>query len=569
MKRFWIVIFLIGGAVLFGCTLLVPAHFRAVDAAVVEGAGRGAAGAGATTLIDEGLTLLSTEKLGPARVLWRTAQSESVPQHDQLGTAVARFSQQNPSLVALGGASPLLDKLDLGQGTPATPLPIIDLLMRRPAREATLRFLQATRRPGVQQLLLNRAVTNTVHFPAATTAAGQALEATILTAALLDQGDYLQPAFRDAIEWLALRANKGDSPASLELVYLDLLSLGRRLDWGSLSELMKHIDDFASLREVAGAMRAHEESAANIYSAAILTGQPRAVAKYLARFSETGVNDLNFALRYGRGAVELLVKQQRQIYYAGFRNQVTSYDPFGAVFFGLVPVAVATRAGALVLKYAFLLLSALCLARSLGTITSALGTRFGFRFAADCVFALALTFVTGVAIEPFVGLPDQLQEFPVLFQFPNLAGATGVKLQQSIQPYMNHLTLTSLIVFFIIQATIYICCLMKLAEIRRQPLVARMKLKLLENEDLLFDAGLYVGFVGSVLSLILMSIGVGKISMMAYASTSFGIIFVSVLKIFHVRPLRRQLIMDNEAESGGADGANPAESPATARAQGK
>ena len=113
---------------------------------------------------------------------------------------------------------------------------------------------------------------------------------------------------------------------------------------------------------------------------------------------------------------------------------------------------------------------------------------------------------------------------------------------------MNQLSLISLIIFFFIQAAIYIWCLTKLAEIRRQPIAARMKLKLIENEDLLFDAGLYVGFVGSVLSLILMSIGVGKISMMAYASTSFGIIFVSVLKIFHVRPMRRKLIFESETQ---------------------
>jgi len=77
MKRFWIAIFLIFGAALLACALLVPAHFRAVDEAVIEGAGRGAAGTGAPTLIEEGLTLLSTEKLGPARVLWRTAQTET------------------------------------------------------------------------------------------------------------------------------------------------------------------------------------------------------------------------------------------------------------------------------------------------------------------------------------------------------------------------------------------------------------------------------------------------------------------------------------------------------------
>lgn len=548
MRRFWITTFLICSAVLLGCALLVPAHFRAVDASVIESVGRGKPGAAAPTLVEEVLMLLSTEKLGPARLLWRAAQAESVPHSEQLGVVITRYATENPSLVALGGAAPILDKVDLGQTGAVTPLPIIDLLTRRTARQEALRMLQATRRPGVHQMLLNRNLTNTVHFPSAASSAGQALEAAILTAALLNQGDYFRPAFRDAIDWLAMRANKGDDSSSLELVYLDLLSLGRRLDWVSLAELMKQIEDFATLRELAEAMRVNEESAANIYSAALLSGRPAEVAKYLARFPETGLNDLNFALRSGPRAVELLIEQQRRIYYAGVRNQVTGYDPFGAVFFGLVPAAVATRAGALVLKYALLLLGAFCLARSIGMITSALGIKFGFRLAADGVFALAMVFVVGVAIEPFVGLPEQQNEFPVLFQFPNLAGATGSKLQQITQPYMNHLTLTSLILFFVIQATIYIVCLAKLAEIRRQPLVARMKLKLLENEDLLFDAGLYVGFVGSVLALILMSIGVGKISMMAYASTSFGIIFVSVLKIFHVRPLRRQLIMESESQ---------------------
>ena len=550
MRRLWIVILVIVGAVLLGCALLVPVHFRAVDAAVVERAGRGEPGSAAPTLIEDGLTLLSTEKLGPARMLWRTAESESVPRSDQLGAGIAKFSRDNPLLVAMGGASLILDKVDLGPSNAAAPVPIIDVLTRRTAREEALRALQGTRRPGVKQMLLNRTLTNTVRFPSAATAAGQALEASIITAALLNQGDYLSPSFRDAFEWLSLRANKGDASGSLELesVYLDLLSLGRRLDWISLTEITKQMEDFTALREVAEAMRAHEEATTTIYSAALLSGRPRAVAQYLAHFPETGVNDLNFALRHGRGAVELLVKQRQQVYYAGLRNQVTGYDPFGALFFALLPTVVATPAWSLVLKYAFLLLAAYCFALTVSMITSAFGTRFGFRFAADCVFALAITFVVGMALEPFVALPDQRNNFPVLFQFPNLAGGAGSKLQQFTHPYMNQLTIASLVLFFVIQAAIYICCLMKLAEIRRQPQGARMKLKLLENEDLLFDAGLYVGFVGSVIALILMSIGVGKVSMMAYASTSFGIIFVSVLKIFHVRPLRRQLIVESEAQ---------------------
>src|SRR5207245_1639957 len=100
----------------------------------------------------------------------------------------------------------------------------------------------------------------------------------------------------------------------------------------------------------------------------------------------------------------------------------------------------------------------------------------------------------------------------------------------------------------LLQALLYTASLAKLAEIRRQRVLARMKLRLLENEDHLFDAGLYLGFVGTIISLILVSLGIIKPSLMAaYSSTSFGIIFVSVFKIFNLRPVRRRLLLEAEA----------------------
>jgi hypothetical protein len=119
-----------------------------------------------------------------------------------------------------------------------------------------------------------------------------------------------------------------------------------------------------------------------------------------------------------------------------------------------------------------------------------------------------------------------------------------------------------LLLFFVLQALIYSACLVKLAEIRRQRVGPRIKLKLLENEDHLFDAGLYLGFAGTIVSLILVSLGVIKPSLMAaYSSTSFGIIFVSIFKIFHLRPERRKLLLQSEA----AEVPQPATSPAASR----
>ncbi len=545
MRRLWLTLCLLGGALLLGCALLVPAHFRAVDAAAVEGAGQKLAGG--TTLIGEGLTFVSVEKIGPAKMLLRVAQSESVAKSDLLARGVAQFAQENPALIALGGATPLLDKTDLAPNA-KEPQPIIEVLARRTAREKTLTLLQQSRRPGVQTILRNRQLTNTVHFPSATTSSGQALDAAILTAGLLYQGDYFTSSFRDAFEGLAMLANRGQSSDSLELVYLDLLSLGKRLDWVSLTELIKQVNDLNTLRELAEAMRANEEASPNIYAAAILSGNAGGVAKYLTKFSETGLNDLNFALRNGRGAVELLVKNQQRIYYGGVRGKIVGYDPFGAFFYALVPAAVASHIGALFIKYALLLLAAFCIARAIGSFAP-LGPRLGMRFAGDSIFTLALTFVIAVAIEPFLGAASQAHPFPMRIQIPNLAAAAGIQLPPLNANLMKTMPLISLITFFSVQVLIYVWCLSRLARIRRDAVPPSMKLRLLENEDLLFDAGLYVGFVGSVLTLILMSIGIGQISMMAYASTAFGIIFVSVLKIFHVRPLRRQLILESEVQS--------------------
>jgi hypothetical protein len=549
MRQFWLTFGLICGVLLLGGALLTPAHFRAVDAAVVERAGKGRPGASTPTLVEEGANFLSVEKLGPARMLLRVAQSEGVPRNDLLAAGVAQFQRDNPSLVALGGASTLLEKVDLGQGNVPEPRPIVDLLTRRAVRDKALTFLQQSRRPGVQQILRNRALTNTVHFPAAMSASGQALDAAIVTAGLLFQGDYFNADFSGVFELIATRANRGEDSGSLELIYLDLLSLGRRLDWVSLTELIKHVENIATLRDVAEAMRVNDEAVANIFSAVVLSGNATGAAKYLAHFPETGLNDINFALRTGRGAIEVLLKQQHRVYYAGqVRNRLVGYDPFGAFFYSMARATVASPVGLLVLKYLFLVLGALCLARAIGVITAPLGHRFGMRFAADSVMALAIAFVVAVATEPFIGLPNQ-ENFPIRLQLPVLASAAAAsKLQNITRPYMKDLSLASLLVFFVIQALIYVWCLTKLAEIRRQPIEPRLKLRLLENEDHLFDAGLYVGFVGSVLSLILGTIGIGKISMMAYASTSFGIIFVSVLKIFHVRPLRRRLILESEAQ---------------------
>jgi hypothetical protein len=151
-------------------------------------------------------------------------------------------------------------------------------------------------------------------------------------------------------------------------------------------------------------------------------------------------------------------------------------------------------------------------------------------------------------------------EFPFRLRLPTVGSVVPAGTPVVTRSIMNQLSLLTLLLFFVLQGLLYTACLVKLAEIRRQNVPARVKLKLLENEDHLFDAGLYLGFAGTIISLILVSLGVIQPSLMAaYSSSSFGIIFVVVFKIFNLRPLRRQLVL--EAEAAPAQPTAPAVAP--------
>ena len=71
----------------------------------------------------------------------------------------------------------------------------------------------------------------------------------------------------------------------------------------------------------------------------------------------------------------------------------------------------------------------------------------------------------------------------------------------------------------------------------------------MQNEENLFDGGLYVGIAGTATALVLQVLGLIDANLLAaYSSNLFGIVCVALVKIRHVRPYKRQLIV--EAQSG-------------------
>ena len=112
---------------------------------------------------------------------------------------------------------------------------------------------------------------------------------------------------------------------------------------------------------------------------------------------------------------------------------------------------------------------------------------------------------------------------------------------------MGPTTLLTIGIFAVLQLAVYIVCLRKLSELSRLPDPPLVRLRLLENEENLFDAGLYVGIGGTAAALVMQVLQVVEANLLAaYSSNLMGIICVALVKIGHVRSVKRQLILQSQ-----------------------
>jgi hypothetical protein len=298
----------------------------------------------------------------------------------------------------------------------------------------------------------------------------------------------------------------------------------------------------------------------------VLSGEPAAVGNYLMTFSQTGITDLGTALRFGTGGVGELLRRRQRLDRPDFIRELLRYEPSATLISAAAGLSWQMPWFALTLKWilylvaGFLLAFAMHFARpAVSVLERPLQVR-GFHVAREILFALGFLLVVLLLSEPFLSQESQRVEFPFRLSLSTVGKLVPVGAASAKSLFMNQLSLLTLLLFFVLQGLIYTACIFKLAEIRRQRVPPRMKLKLLENEEHLFDAGLYLGFVGTIISLILVSLNIIQFSLMAaYSSTSFGIIFVSFFKIFHLRPARRKLLLEAESvsEETVATGARP------------
>jgi hypothetical protein len=534
----WFVLSIAFAGLMLLCGWLVPAHLRAVDAAVLRRAGQGT-----PSLMDRAAILARENNPGAARLIARAAQDAQVPGAAQLKPATGA-----PSKNLFPGGPEVI--------SPA-PEPLAPLVIRLENRDRVLAFLAASTSPGVRELLRCRELTNTVLFPPSSSSSGQAFDAAVSVCGLLMARNDLSPGLRDAIAQRAGVARTSASAQPLEEILMNLMSLGQRFAWGQLAAFVSGIGDPQSLSILADQARNAGAQLPALFAAVELSQKPDQVAAYLGNFSQSGLNDLAAALRFGQGGVDELLRRNQHLYSSPLRQRWTASGPLGLFFRAACGSALRAPWFALTVKWffyisgGFLLAVAMHFARpAMKGIEEPLRVR-GFAVARELLFALGFLLVVLLLSEPFLAQEAQRTEYTFRLRLPSVGAAAATSTAPGVKPkLMDTRSLFTLFLFFVLQALIYCACLVKLAEIRRQKVVPRLQLRLLENEEHLFDAGLYLGFAGTIVSLILVSLGIIQQSLMAaYSSTSFGIIFVSIFKIFNLRPARRQMLLLAEAET--------------------
>jgi hypothetical protein len=322
---------------------------------------------------------------------------------------------------------------------------------------------------------------------------------------------------------------------------MDILSLGRRLDWTQLGELLRRTESVRTVGEYALLSRSASDEMPFIYSAALMSNSADRVASYLIQYGKAGAEDLRTALALGQGAVNLLLQ----------RGVPVNRSP-GPAMGAAAALVLGHPRLMLVVKYAGYILGLFMLLRGLDLwIVSSVGAApAGAQQRARAgVLAVVLSALLVVATEPFLLKSAPPSEYRVRIQMPVLSAAATPSTQPAISnpATMETSTLVSIAVFAAIQVGMYLICLRKIREIDAQDAPTSLKLRLMENEENLFDSGLYVGMMGTAFALVLQVLGVIEPNLLAaYSSNLFGIICVALVKIRHVRGFKRRLILDNQ-----------------------
>lgn len=541
-----LIVWVLIGSALLWLGWVFPARFQSLSHAVLIEAGKNG-----ESLAAHAGKQLAAGQLGPLDLTLRTLDPSRNTDAAALQRKWSEASFANPNLSVIGGPGPLTDILltRVITAAPGVRQPIYPALIPELARQKLSALYGQNPTARIQALLQFRTREGLTRLPAANKPGGQVFEAALWLAVLLDAGDYYTPSLADELRHLSLSDSR-QSTERIEDFSLSLIALGQRLDWMQLVQIIRKAADIQTVVDISQWIQDEEKDMPVICAAVYFSQDPKNVAAFLNRFGASGVRDLRVAMLAGKPALQLLLDRRLPLETAeqgaaaapSFLSKLTWRQPNLALF----------------LKYTLLLAGCWIFSwvttRLLGAIQPITDTRTlrMQNYRRRAIAAIAVVFILA-ASEPMLLQPARSSDAPKARRIPvlsnaHLAHVNSTSTSNIMKPDIS--SIVTIILFSLLQSGVYLTCLLKIREIEQSPVGSALKLRLLENEENLFDMGLYVGIGGTATALILQVLGVIESNLLAaFTSNLLGILCVAVIKIHHVRNCKQRLILSAEAQS--------------------
>lgn len=370
---------------------------------------------------------------------------------------------------------------------------------------------------------------------------GQVLEAvSMMTAGFIEKGKVSKGVREDLL--VAVSTAQDGDVSFLEDFFSAMAGLSKRLKPEAMAALLRSAPKAGDVIWLADRIRKEPDAFGVIYSSCVMSGQADRVADYLGKFKKDAVPALVVGVGAGPGGLNFLLQGMKRL------ESNTFFVAPTAVEWSLkMPFVI------LGLKWCSLLLGAAFIVWGYDGIGKASRVPDGIyptiRPMHNMVATLLFSLILVLAAEPFLFEKEPADRkvagpFKVM---PILSNSARLPAEAMKEPTLENLetsTLVSVAIFGLLQLFVYLVCLQKINEIDRQQVSALLKLKLMENEENLFDSGLYVGIGGTALALVLQVMGFIEANLVAaYSSNLFGITCVAFVKIRHVRPYKCRCLM--------------------------